>query len=256
MYANIQAKDKATGEWYEIARYITPYGRSTSVLERGFEVDVTDFKSVLKGNTELRAFIEVWGADGWLVSVDFDYTFGTPDFKYYEVAPILQYNKNSLEGVPYGEAHNFDLTKTIKIPSNSESTHIRTIISGWGHATPLENGRGCAEWCFRKHYVFIDNAQKFEHNLKAENCSANPIKNQQGNWQGNRAGWCPGAMVPVRIDYFTNNVSGTDLNFEYKFTEWTNNLQAAADNPHAYYALSNFVIVKSNTPISKPQILE
>lgn len=256
MYANVQAKDKTTGDWYEIARYITPYGRGTGVLERGLEVDVTDFKSVLKGNTELRVFVEVWGADGWLVSVDFDYVYGTPDFKYYEVAPILQYNKNSLEGVPYGETHNFDLTKTIKVPAGAESTHLRTIITGWGHATPLENGRGCAEWCFRKHNIWINNAQKFEHDLKAENCAANPINDQRGNWQGNRAGWCPGVMVPVRIDYFNNSVAGTDLNFEYKFTEWTNNMQSEADNPHAYYALSNFVVVKSNSPINKPVILD
>lgn len=256
MYANVQAKDKTTGEWYEIARYITPYGRPTTVLERGLEIDVTDFKSVLKGNTEIRAFIEVWGADGWLVSIDFDYVYGTPDFKYYEIAPVMQYNRNSLEGVPYGEEHDFDLTKTIKIPSSAERTHLRTIISGWGHATPMENGRGCAEWCFRKHHIWINGEQKFEHDLKAEGCASNPINNQKGNWQGERAGWCPGMMVPLRIDNFANNVAGTDLNFEYKFKPWTNNMQAQTDNPHAYYAISTFVVVKSNNPISKPQVLD
>lgn len=256
VYANVYAKDKVSGEWYEIARYITPYGRATTALDRGLEVDVTDFKSVLKGNTELKIYVEVWGADGWLVSADFDYVYGTPDFKYYEVAPIMQYNKNSLEGVPYGEEHNFDLNKTIKIPSAAERTHLRTIISGWGHATPLESGRGCAEWCFRKHHVWINNQQTFEHDLKALGCASNPIKNQQGNWQGDRAGWCPGMIVPVRIDTFTNSVAGTDLNYEYKFKPWTNNMQAQIDNPHAYYAISSFVVVKSNNPISKPQVLD
>ncbi|MDN3706738.1 peptide-N-glycosidase F-related protein [Myroides ceti] len=252
MYANVQAKDKTTGKWYEIARYITPYGRSTEVLERGLVVDVTDFKSVLQGATELRIFIEVWGADGWLVSTDFDYTYGTPDYKYYEVEEVMAYNKNSLEGVPYGETHNFDLTHSIQIPTNAESAHIRTIISGWGHATPMEAGRGCAEWCYRTHHVWINSEEKFSHELKAEGCASNPINNQRGNWKPDRAGWCPGMMVPVRIDKFTNSVAGQNLNFEYKFQPWTNDMQAQIDNPHAYYAISNYIVVKSNSPIVKP----
>src|SRR5690606_33432086 len=32
VFANVQAKDKATGEWYEIGRYITPYGKDSSPL--------------------------------------------------------------------------------------------------------------------------------------------------------------------------------------------------------------------------------
>ncbi len=257
VFANVQAKDPKTGIWYEIGRYITPYGKDSSPLARGLEFDVTDFKSLLTGPTELRIFTEVWGADGWLVSVDFDYIYGKPDFKYSAVTPILQYNKNSLEGVPYGESHNFDLEKTINVPQNAESTHIRSIISGWGHATPMDQGgRGCAEWCFRTHQIKIDHQDAFQHVLGPIGCAANPIKAQKGNWQPDRAGWCPGMAVPTRIDVLEDAKAGKSFVFEYYFEPWTNNMQATTDNKHAYYAISNFVVVKSNTPIEKATVTD
>ena len=37
-----------------------PYGVDTSALDRGIEIDVTDFKSLLTGTVEIRAYIEVW----------------------------------------------------------------------------------------------------------------------------------------------------------------------------------------------------
>jgi len=255
VFANVQAKDKATGEWYEIGRYITPYGKDSSPLERGLEFDVTDFKSVLNGSTELKIYTEVWGADGWRVSVDFDIEYGETDYKYSAVVPVFQYNKNSLDGVPYGEPHNFDMDKSIKLPTNTESAHIRSIISGWGHATPNDaGGRGCAEWCFRTHHVLINNTSTFEHKLEALGCKDNPIKNQQGNWQPDRAGWCPGMVVPIRINNLNKNLFNQQFNLEYQFQDWENDMKYPGDNPHAYYALSTFVVVKSNSPIDKPTI--
>lgn len=255
VFANVQATDKTTGEWYEIGRYITPYGKDSSPLDRGLEIDVTDFKSVLNGSTELKIYNEVWGSDGWRISVDFDIEYGEPDYKYYSVIPVFQYNKNSIDGVPYGEAHDFDMDKTIKLPSNTESSHIRSIISGWGHATPNDaGGRGCAEWCFRTHHILINNTSTFEHKLEALGCANNPIKNQQGNWRDDRAGWCPGMVVPIRINTFDGNLLNQQFSLEYKFQNWENDMKYQGDNPHAYYALSTFVVVKSNTPITKPTI--
>ena len=46
-YANVYAKDKETGIFYEIGRFITPYWVGNEKLERGYEFDVTDFKSIL-----------------------------------------------------------------------------------------------------------------------------------------------------------------------------------------------------------------
>ncbi|WP_445711446.1 peptide-N-glycosidase F-related protein [Flavobacterium sp.] len=256
VFANIKVKDPQTNDWYEIARYITPYGKNNEQVSRGFKVDVTDFKSLLTGTVELKSFVEVWGNDGWLVSVDFDYIEGTPDYKYYAVSSVVQYNQNSLEGVVYGEdASAFDLTKTVQIPSNSQATSLRTVITGWGHATPNDpDGRPCAEWCYRTHKVKINSADTFSHYLGPIGCNSNPVQPQGGNWSPDRAGWCPGMGVPVRTDNLTNSFAGQSFDFEYEFEHWVNDLLSTNSNIHAYYAISTFVVVKSDTPIVKPTV--
>ncbi|APY11548.1 hypothetical protein BWZ22_09960 [Seonamhaeicola sp. S2-3] len=256
VYANISVKDKKTKKWFELGRYITPYGVDTSQLTRGIEIDVTDFKSLLEGQVELRAFIETWGDDGWNLSVDFDFEEGIPDFPYYAVSEVLAYNSSSLGGVPYGSSSaGFDLSKTITVPSNAFSTHLRTIISGWGHATPADSdGRGCAEWCFRTHQIKIDNETKFTHELKPIGCGSNKINSQRGNWASDRAGWCPGMAVPVRIDEFDKSNSNVTFNFEYDFEDWVSDGGTQSGQTGAFYAISTYVVVKSKTPIDAPVI--
>ncbi len=261
-YANIMVKDKTTNEWFEIGRHITPYGVDNNALTRGLEFDVTDFKSLLEGNVELRIFVETWVSSGWIVSLDFDYTPGTPDYKYYKVSRIIQYNGNSLGGVPYGglngnteiDLEKFDLIKSLQIGSNIESAHIRTIVTGWGHATPTDSdGRACAEWCFRTHKIMIDNSSLFSHYMGPIGCSQNPINNQGGNWAPDRAGWCPGMTVPVRIDKFNSDVSNKTMNYEYDFENWTNDFVGTPgyNNKNAFYAISSFLILKSNSEIER-----
>ena len=195
-FANVKVKDQTSGNWFEIARYITPYWVGTQQLPRGLEFDVTDFKSLLKDNVEMRIYIENWTAKADIVSIDFDYIVGSPDYEYYSVSEVLNLHSNSISGVPYGISHNLDLEKSIQIPNNSENTHFRTIISGWGHATPYDaDGRPCAEWCFRTHGIKINGAIHFNI-IWPNGCSANPINNQDpGNWSL-MAGWCPGMAVP------------------------------------------------------------
>jgi hypothetical protein len=261
-YANIMVKDKTTNEWFEIGRHITPYGVDNNALTRGLEFDVTDFKSLLEGNVELRIFVETWVSSGWIVSLEFDYTPGTPDYKYYKVSRIIQYNGNSLGGVPYGglngnteiDLEKFDLIKSLQIGGNIESAHIRTIVTGWGHATPADSdGRACAEWCFRTHKIKIDNSNLFSHYMGPIGCSQNPINNQGGNWAPDRAGWCPGMTVPVRIDKFDSDVSNKTMNYEYDFENWTNDFVGTPgyNNKNAFYAISSFLILKSNSEIER-----
>ncbi len=253
-FANVKVKDQATGNWYEIARYITPYWVGTQQLQRGLEFDVTDFKSYLKDNVELRIYIENWTTKADIVSIDFDYIVGTPDYENYEVAEVLSLHSNSISGVPYGVAHNLDLEKSIQIPSDSENIQFRTVISGWGHATPYDpDGRPCAEWCFRTHDIKINGSNTFQHNLGPIGCSANPINNQNpGNWQPDRAGWCPGMAVPVRMNSLDTSYSGSTISFEYDFEDWTSD----GNGGNAFYAISTYIIVKSNSEITAPIVTD
>ena len=264
-FANILIKNSSTNQWYEMARHITPYGVGNSQLTRGLEVDVTDFKSLLSGNVELKIYAETWVASGWVISLEFDYLAGNPDYKYYQITPVIQFNRNSLSGVPYGgengntqlDKEKFDLTKTISVGSNIKSAHFRTIISGWGHATPADSdGRACAEWCFRTHKIKINNVDKFSHYMGPIGCGNNPISNQGGNWAPDRAGWCPGMVVPLRLDKFDTDVSNTDINFEYYFQPWTNNFVGTPgyNNKNAYNAISTFIVLKSDQQIEPATI--
>ena len=257
-FANVKVKDQTTGKWYEIARYITPYWVGTQELERGLEFDVTDFKSLLTGSTELRIYIENWTQKADLVSIEFDYIDGTPDYPYYAVSEILNFHANSIDGVPYGVSHNLDLNKNIQIPSNADRTHLRTIISGWGHATPVDSdGRPCAEWCYRTHDVKINGAITYQHYMGPIGCATNPINNQApGNWMPNRAGWCPGMAVPVRIDDIGLSFNGNGFDFEYDFQNWSSDGGSTSGQTGAYYAISSYVVVKSSTEISSPAVID
>ena len=253
-FANVKVKDPASGNWFEIGRYITPYWVGTQQLDRGLEFDVTDFKSYLTGEVELRIYIENWTAKADIVTVEFDFVEGTPDYPYYAVSEVLGYHINSIDGVPYGVDHNFDLDKNIQIPSNTESAHLRTIISGWGHATPNDiGGRPCAEWCFRTHNVKINGSSMFQHYMGPIGCASNPINNQNpGNWQPDRAGWCPGMVVPVRSNDLDLSSTGSSFNFEYDFEDWVSD--GAGGN--AYYATSTYIVVKSSSQISSPIVTD
>lgn len=246
-FANVYVKDKETGEYYEIGRFITPYWVGNEKLERGYEFDVTDFKSILNGTTELKIYTETWNAKGRKYSVEFDFEMGTPDYKYSAIIPIFQYNKSSIDGVPYGKSYDenkFDLTKSINISNTAEVAYIRTIITGWGHAA----SGNCAEWCFKTHDILIDNVPTYKHKLEGIGCSQNIVNNQDpGNWMPDRAGWCPGMAVPFRFNNIDKALFGKTFNFEYKFQNYTT-------NGEAYYAVSSFIVVKSNKPISKPII--
>jgi hypothetical protein len=248
VFANVKVKDPASGEFYEMGRFITPYWNDNSQLPRGFEYDVTDFKSLLTGNNELRIRTECWNSKGYLVSVEFDFIYGTPEYKYSAIVPIIAYDDWSSSGVPYGKTHNFDLDKSVSIPNEAEKIHLRSTISGWGHATPYDSGgRGCAEWCYRTHYIKINGSQKYTHDMGPIGCAQNPVSNQEpGNWKPDRAGWCPGMEVPIRIDEMESTWAGQTFNFEYDYENWTNN----GANGDAFYATNTFVIVQSNTPIN------
>jgi len=253
-FANIKVKDESTGNWFEIGRYITPYWVGTGLLNRGLEFDVTDFKSLLTGATEIRIYIENWTAKADLVTIDFDYIEGTPDYPFYAVSEVMGYHDNSIAGVPYGVDHAFDLDKQIAVPANAEETHLRTLISGWGHATPNDpDGRPCAEWCYRTHSVKINGSNMFSHDLGPIGCASNPINNQSpGNWTPDRAGWCPGMIVPTRVDNLGSLVSGNTFTFEYDYEDWINN----EANGGSFYATSTYIVVKSNSVITPPTVLD
>ena len=56
--------------------------------ELALEFDVTDFKSLLVGNVELKTYAETWVSSGWVISLEFDFLAGEPDYKYYQMVML------------------------------------------------------------------------------------------------------------------------------------------------------------------------
>jgi hypothetical protein len=256
---------------YELGRWITPYGKDNTSIPGGWVIDVTDFRSLLIGEVTLETRAEVYSGT-WQFSVDFEYFTGTPQYKYSTVVPVIEYNAWSTSGITFGKgivtANSYNgkqMGFSIQMPSNAEKTSFRSIISGWGHAQPLaQGGRGFAEWAFRKHQLNIDDTPTFWHDMASLGCGTNPkvVKNQGGNWTGNRAGWCPGMEVPVRTDVLATPKAGQTFNFNYVLQEdqWnpSDMMSKWRDNdavPGAYYALSTYLVVQSNTPIANKPIV-
>ena len=255
-YANIAIKGpEATETWYELGRYITPYGIGNEKRYRGFKMDVTDFKSMLHGEVELEAFIGTFSGKGWLVTVKFDYVKGEPEFAYSAIIPILNLSLRA-SGVPYGVPHNKKLDGRITIPAmNIAQVELRTIITGHGHAGRYTVNGNCAEWCFRTHTLRFG-SDTFTHRLQGIGCRSNPVSPQPGNWPVDRAGWCPGMEVPIRQNTLSKTYSGETISFAYEFEPWTTP-EADPLSQFAQYGISTFLVLKSHQPITElPTIAE
>ena len=72
------------GEWVELCRYITPFGK-----ECVDDLDVTDFTSVLQGLVEFEYYCEQYATgDGYNPTAVFEYTKGTPEYPYVDMQEI------------------------------------------------------------------------------------------------------------------------------------------------------------------------
>ena len=74
-------------DWFEVGRYVTPYG-----VECGWSFDVTDYRSLLKGEVPLRSYIDTWVQPGWLVNIQFDFISGVAEYPFTTVRNVWNYD--------------------------------------------------------------------------------------------------------------------------------------------------------------------
>ena len=90
--------------------------------------------------TELRIYIENWTAKPDIISIDFDYVVGTPDYQNYQVSEVL--GLIPIQSIV--SLRSYTQCRFRKIYSNTseaESTHFRTISLVGGmlpHQTQME----------------------------------------------------------------------------------------------------------------------
>ena len=130
-------------QWIEIGRYVTPYG-----IECGWDIDVTDYRSLFKGEVQIRSFIDTWVQPGWLVSIEFDFVSGPNEYPYTVVRNLWNYDR-----LVYGDPTIPIDIATINeyLPNDTEEAYIRITTTGHGQG----NTENAAEISYKKHNINI-----------------------------------------------------------------------------------------------------
>ena len=209
---------KSLNEWYEIGRYVTPYG-----VECGWSFDVTDYHSLLKGELELMSYIDTWVQPGWLVTITFDFISGIPENQYTMVRNIW-----NNDYVVYG-----DTTNPVNIPSSTQylpldvtDAYLRLTTTGHGQG----NTDNAAEFSLKIHDIYLNGEFAFFHNFWRDDCGSNQCSPQNGTWQYNRAGFCPGDKVsPQDFNLLDYTIVGDTVKLDYILEDYFN--QCSPNNP-------------------------
>jgi Concanavalin A-like lectin/glucanases superfamily/Peptide-N-glycosidase F, C terminal/Secretion system C-terminal sorting domain len=245
------------GTWYEIIRYITPYGVACN-----HSVDLTDFMSLLQGKVDFRFYLGTQG-NGFLYTLDFDYGGGVPTHKYSSVEKLWN------ETLDFGNPANLQPAGVINAsyPDNVLASKIKLVATGHGWGD--NNTGNAAEFHEDTHHIWVNGAETFsQHNWL--DCNPNPdaCSPQNGTWQFDRAGWCPGTIAPWFDFDMTPFVAGDDVELKYILNEdyedlcHPNNPDCVSGvtcpncnegfNPHLITA--SYLISLGDNPIDQPAV--
>ncbi len=219
-------------EALEIARVVTPYDITgswggpygTGPDSCTFEFDVTDYQSVLRDSVTFRSYIDtwIWGDEGWLITVTFEFIEGLADPEPYRVERI--WNAGWVE---YGNPENPWSEQLppawVSMDDEAEAAVLRIFTTGHGQG----NTDNAAEFSYKQHNVLVG-VEMFSHFLWRDDCNTNPCSGQGGTWWYDRAGWCPGAGAypwDLQVDF----TPGEELFVDYWAEGYTN--ECRPNNP-------------------------
>ncbi|MBL0102389.1 MAG: T9SS type A sorting domain-containing protein [Bacteroidetes bacterium] len=194
------------GEWYEIIRYITPYGVPCS-----HRINLTDYQSLLQGKVEFRANCSTLD-NGFLYELKFDFKEGAPQYKYSSVIKVWK------EIYPFGDLANLQPVQQFNysFPSHTVAAKLKLVSTGhgWGNL----NTGNAAEFYNATHTIQVNGNNTFsQHNWSTCNPNPDACSPQSGTWTYNRAGWCPGSIAPY-FDYdMTSFVATQNIDLNYQF---------------------------------------
>jgi hypothetical protein len=192
--------ERSDGGALKLVRFITSYKTPCH-----WEVDVTDFRSLLAGRT--RFFINagtIYEDKGFLMSVDLDFHPGRPERFARKVIPLwcgtVRYQSDA---DPFG---GFYEDRTIEIGEETIAARLHLVHTGHsqvGEFTPASRTVKC-------------NGSVFENVLWRDDCYLNPNRPQYGTWKFSRAGWAPGDVChPWLIDVSSCLEPGKEALFQY-----------------------------------------
>jgi hypothetical protein len=217
----VDSNDHPVIEPYEIARIVTPYditgsGRPETCT---WTLDVTDYKTLLRGEVVLSNYIESWigGDNGWLVTIDFAFVEGPTFLDPYKVVNLWQ-DYYILFGDPTDPVEDYLYPLSVDIDQEADQVKLRVITTGHGQG----NTHNCAEFCNKEHTLSA-NGDPYPFRPWRYNCNQNPCSPQGGTWQFNRAGWCPGdAVYPWDQDITSSVTAGEKATLDYDIEPYEN----------------------------------
>ena len=205
-------------DWFEIGRYVTPYG-----VECGWSFDVTDYRSLLTGEVPLRSYIDTWVQPGWLVNIQFNFISGVPEYPFTTVRNVWNYDY-----VVYGDTTNpVNISSVTQyIPSDAQNVNLRMTTTGHGQG----NTENAAEFSLKIHDIFLNGEFSYFHNFWRDDCGSNDCSPQNGTWQYNRAGFCPGdKVIPQDFDLLEHVLVGNNVTMDYVLEDYFNH--CSPNNP-------------------------
>ncbi len=196
------------GRWFEIIRYITPYGVACNST-----VDLTDFMSVLQGKIAFRFYLGTQG-NGFEYTLDLDYNAGSPVHSYSSIQKLWYKTYDFGNPVELQPAETFNT----EIQDNALAAKIKLVSTGHGWGD--NNTGNAAEFHEDTHHIWVDGSETFEqHNWLVCNPNPDGCSPQNGTWFYDRAGWCPGTIAPW-FDYdMTPYVDQNTVELQYVFDE-------------------------------------
>lgn len=214
---------------YEIARFITPYGKgryASSNWSHTWYYDVTDFAPLLHDSVQViyqHTGYETNTDRGWKINVKFICVEGTPVREPIAVHPLWMGSFAMGKASDPVESHLVAVPKTLNAQANS--VRIRMMNTGHG----ADSAENCMEFCPKYREIMWDNNMISHKLIWRDNCGSNSMYPQAGTWIYDRGGWCPGSPV-YYDDVDVLNVTGgsqhtVDMNMEpYTAYKWYGNI--------------------------------
>ena len=223
----------------ELARMISPYGsRFTPDWKFRWKSDITDFSFLLHDSVEIEFNHTGYESNtdrGWLVTLDFELTEGTP------VMEVLGYEKLWTGSFPYGDGNDDieNYLKPVNIVNKYGADIARLRILQTGHG--MDDKENCAEFCNKYRNIYFDDLLIEQKQIWRE-CADNALYPQAGTWIFDRANWCPGTIVyPDIYDLDLNGTREHTINIDME--PYLN-----PNKPSANYVFSSYLFFykKSN----------
>lgn len=222
--------------YYELARFITPYGKywnASSNWKHGWYFDLTDFAYLLHDSLEIiyqHTGYEANNDRGWTITLQFNCIEGTPALlpqgvtRFYEVSAPFGSNSSTFKSaVP---------DKTFTVDNDADLIRFKTIQTGHG----MDQQENCAEFCSKQRTIKLDNNIIDKRNVWRDNCGLNSLYPQAGTWIYDRAGWCPGAPVEAS-DIDVKLTGGSQHDFSLDMESYSNTTGGSANYYISAYAM-------------------